>query len=44
MNNNIYVLEVDMDEHNTEEIAREAVRQIVELFDQLVEEQEKKLT
>lgn len=41
MNNNIYILGVDMEEHSVEEIARDAANQIVELFDRLVEEQEK---
>lgn len=45
MNNNIYVLSVDMEDRNVEDIAQDAATQIVELFDKLVEEQEQeKLT
>lgn len=45
MNNNIYVLSVDMEDRSVEDIARDAATQIVELFDKLVEEQEQeKLT
>ena len=40
--NHIYVLGVDMQEHNVEESARDAAIQIVDLFDRLVEEQENK--
>lgn len=40
MNNNIYVLGVDMEERSVEEIARDAANQIAELFDRLVAEQE----
>lgn len=39
MNNNIYVMGVDMEERSVEEIAWDAANQIVELFDRLVEEQ-----
>ena len=35
---NIYVLSVDMEDRNVEDIARDAVTQIVELFDRLVED------
>ena len=36
---NIYVFGVDMEDRTAEEIARDAVAQIAELFDRLVEEQ-----
>ena len=39
--NNIYVLGVNMENRNVEEVARDAATQIVELFDRLVEEQER---
>ena len=36
---NIYVLGVDMEDRTAEEIARDAVAQIAEVFDKLVEKQ-----
>ena len=36
---NIYVLGVDMEDRTAEEIARDAVAQIAEVFDKLDEEQ-----
>lgn len=36
--NNVYVIEVDVDKDNDEEIAYDAAIEIVELFDRLVEE------
>lgn len=36
---NIYVLGVDMENRTAEEIARDAVAHIAEVFDKLVEEQ-----
>ena len=39
--NDIYVLSVDMEDRSAEDIARDAATQIVELFDRLVEEQER---
>lgn len=36
---NIYVLSVDMEDRTAEEIAWDAVTQIAEVFDRLVEEQ-----
>lgn len=42
MNNNIYILGIDMEERSVEDVAWEAANQIVELFDRLVEEQEQK--
>ena len=38
---NLYVLSVTMENRSVEEIARDAAVQIVELFDSLVEEQQK---
>ena len=40
---NIYVLGVDMEGRTAEEIARDAVAQIAEMFDKLVEEQNSKI-
>lgn len=37
----IYVLSVDMEDRSAQDIARDAATQIVELFDRLVEEQER---
>lgn len=39
---NIYVLGVDMEDRTAEEIARDAVAQIAEVFDKLLEEQNAK--
>lgn len=39
--NDIYVLSVDMEDRSAEDIARDAATRIVELFDRLVEEQER---
>lgn len=39
--NDIYMLSVDMEDRSAEDIARDAATQIVELFDRLVEEQER---
>lgn len=40
--NNLYILNVDMQNRSVEEIARDAAVQIIELFDCLVEEKQKK--
>ena len=37
----IYVISVDMEDRSAQDIARDAATQIVELFDRLVEEQER---
>lgn len=39
---NIYVIGLDMDDKKPEDIARDAANQIGQLFDKLVEEQNKK--
>ena len=40
MNNNIYVLNVDMENKNVEDIALDAAVKIVELFDKIIKKQE----
>ena len=40
--NEIYVVGVDMDNRSPEEIAKDAVLQIVELFDRIAEKRNKK--
>ena len=40
MNNNIYVLNVDMENRNVEDIALDVAVKIVELFDKIIKEQE----
>lgn len=40
MNNNIYVLNVDMENRNVEDIAQDVAVKIVELFDKIIKEQE----
>ena len=41
VNENIFVIKVDMENRDPEDIARDAVNQIAALFDRLVEEKEK---
>lgn len=38
MNNNIYVIDVDMENRSADDIARDATNQIAALFDKLFEE------
>lgn len=40
MSNNIYVLNVDMENRNVEDIAQDAAVKIVEVFDKIIKEQE----
>ena len=40
MDNNIYVLNVDMENKNVEDIALDAAVKIVELFDKIIKKQE----
>lgn len=38
MNNNLYVIDVDMENRSADDIARDVVNQIAALFDKLFEE------
>ena len=40
-NQNIFVIKVDMENRSAEDIARDAAKQVGELFDRLVEERKK---
>lgn len=42
LNENIYVLKVDMEDRTVEEIAKDAAMQVSALFDKLIEKHNKK--